>query len=71
MYREESTTPSDRPLYDTASVARKWVFKVDPNEGRCLVTNVSQSVECCHCIPKKIMKDESIVRVYRIHRYLF
>ena len=76
MERQESdgvTTPPSRQNYDMASLSnldKQRVKKADPNGGRCLVMNAKAPLNYCHCISRQTMKDDAIVRVYRIHRYL-
>lgn len=70
------TTPSElaRLDYDMSSLSqrdRDRVLEADPNGGRCLVTNSELALNFCHCIPRSTMKQEEIVRVYRIHLSTF
>jgi hypothetical protein len=70
---DKITTPEACQLYDFAKPnenTKKRVLKADPNGGRCLITNKDDPMNFCHCIPRKMMKETDIVRVYRIH-YLF
>jgi hypothetical protein len=70
-YFVRGSTPSARPLYSTtfSDLDKERVLKADPNEGLCLLTNYDFSTDFCHCIPKNVMNDDEMVRVYRI--YLF
>ncbi|KAF8992479.1 hypothetical protein BDQ17DRAFT_1546441 [Cyathus striatus] len=40
---------------------RKRVNAVDPNEGRCLVENCSDSIEYCHVLPRKLMQRDRLL----------
>ena len=74
MERLVSTTPSLRQDYDIALLSKKdkqRVLAADPNKGHCMITNALSPLNFCHCVPRSFMKDEKIVSVYRIHRYLF
>ena len=72
MTSEVTTLPSHQNYNIAISKStKKRVWDVDPNGGCCLVENTTRSVEYCHCIPRRIMKERNIVCVYRIHPYLF
>jgi hypothetical protein len=64
----EITTPVSRPSYESATLGdlKQRVKNADPNNGRCLVTNFSDSwsVNFCHCIARKFMKNNDLVSVY-------
>ena len=64
----EVTNLESHPNYDRgiSKMAKKNARNADPNEGHCLVTNSNNTigVEYCHCILRRIMKEEGIVCVY-------
>lgn len=59
----EFTTPEHRPNYDMriSSDTKKRVQRSSPSGVRCLITNGRHSVEYCHCIPRRILKENEVV----------
>jgi hypothetical protein len=70
---EFETTPTSRQNYGISlpDYARRNVMAADPNEGRCLVTNRPLPTQLCHCIWRKAMDDDNLVRLHRSCPYLF
>jgi hypothetical protein len=64
---EVETTPTSRQNYVVSmpDFVRDNTLAADPNEGRCLVTNNHNPTQLCHCVWRKAMDDDSLVRLYR------
>lgn len=60
-----ATTPSARLDYDQSPLSildKERVLKADRNGGRCLITNALTPLNYCHCISRRTMKEENVVR---------
>jgi len=52
----EVTTPETNPTYDVG-ISEHAKARVDPNDGRCMVTNTEYALEFCHCIERRRMQN--------------
>ena len=61
----EPTTPKNHPNY-SQKVSHDIKQRVrlatsSLNGSRCLITNGGHSVEYCHCVPRRALKEEDVV----------
>jgi hypothetical protein len=69
----EFTTPPSRPNYEMriAESVKDKVRLAGPIGDSCLITKGSHSVDFCHCIPRRILKEPEIVCLSTVSIYIF
>lgn len=67
---EVETTPNSRQNYALSlpDFVRENVKAAAPNKDRCLVQN-GRPTQLCHCVWRKAMNDDNLVRLYRSRIY--
>ena len=62
MASQIDTSPYSRSNLSYLDLDQKRRCKdADPNKGRCLLENQIESIEFCHCIPRKFIDDDELV----------